>query len=182
MSNLPDEGEWRFQVKRVPGGLATGVLFDALRPGDTVAVDGPYGHASLREDRPRDLLLVAGGSGLSPMVSIARAAAASPSLAGRQIHFLYGGRLPRDICGESMLACLPGYGARLTYTAAISEAADDWTGARGYLHDVVRAGYGERLRGYEVYFAGPSPMAKAMQLMLHEAGVPPEQVHFDEFY
>lgn len=182
MCNLPGEGEWRFQVKRVPGGIATSVLFDVLRPGDAVAIDGPYGHAYLREDRERDLLLVAGGSGLSPMVSIARAAAASPSLAGREIHFVYGGRLPRDICGESMLACLPGYGARLRYTAAISEAAEDWTGATGFLHEVVRATYGGRLPAFEVYFAGPSPMARAMQAMLHEAGVPTEQVHFDEFY
>lgn len=182
MCNLPGEREWRFQIKRVPGGAATGVLFDALRPGDAVPIDGPYGHAYLREDRPRDLLLAAGGSGLSPMISIARAAAASPSLAGREIHFLYGGRLPRDICGEPILARLPGFGARLRYTAAISQPAEDWPGATGFLHEVVRATYGGRLTAFEVYFAGPSPMARAMQVMLHEAGVPAEQVHFDEFY
>ena len=182
MCNLPGEGEWRFQIKRVPGGAATSVLFDALRPGETVAIDGPYGHAYLREDRPGDLLLVAGGSGLSPMVSIARAAAASAASWDREIHFVYGGRLPRDICGEPILAGLPGYGARLRYTAAISEAAEDWTGATGFLHDVVRAMYGRRLDAFEIYFAGPPPMVKAMQAMLHEAGVSPDRVHFDEFY
>lgn len=182
MCNLPGDGEWRFQIKRVPGGAATSVLFDALRPGDALTIDGPYGHAYLREDRPRDLLLVAGGSGLSPMVSIARAAAENPALSGREIHFVYGGRLPRDICGEPILARLPGYGARLRYTAAISQAAEDWTGARGFVHDVVRETYGGRLSAFEIYFAGPPPMTKAMQAMLHEAGVPPDQVHFDEFY
>lgn len=182
MCNLPGEGEWRFQVKRIPGGAATGLLFDALRPGDAVTIDGPYGTAFLREDAPRDLVLAAGGSGLSPMMSIARAAAVSPGLSGRRVDFFYGGRLPRDVCGESQLCALPGYGARLRYLAAISEAAEGWTGETGFVHEVVRRTLGDALREREVYFAGPSAMAAAMQAMLREAGVPPEQVHFDEFY
>ena len=160
----------------------TTALFDALRPGDRVELDGPYGQAWLREDQPRDLLLVAGGSGLSPMVSIARAAAVSARLAAREVHFVHGGRLPRDLCGEPMLAPLPGFGTRIRYTPCISEAADAWTGRSGFVHEVVRALYGPRLQEYEVYFAGPSLMARAMQAMLHEAGVAPERVHFDEFY
>lgn len=182
MSNLPGAGEWRFQIKRVPGGEATSVLFDALWRGDSVGIDGPYGHAYLREDRPRDLLLVAGGSGLSPMVSIARAAATSPALSDRAIHFLYGGRQPRDICGEPMLMDLPGYGKRVTYQAAISEEADGWAGPTGFIHEVARDLYGDRLDDFEIYFAGPSAMAQAMQTMLREAGVPAEHTHFDEFY
>lgn len=182
MCNLPGEGEWRFQVKRVPGGAATGVLFDLLRPGDAIAIDGPYGHAYLREDAPRDLVLVAGGSGLSPMVSIARAASASEALGGRSIDFYYGGRLPRDVCGESILGRLPGWGARLRYVAAISQPADEWRGATGFVHEVVRRAHGEALREKEVYFAGPTPMAAAMRDMLHGLGVPPSQVHHDEFY
>ena len=37
------------------------------------------------------------------MISIARAAVAAPALADRRIHFLYGGRQPRDICGEAIV-------------------------------------------------------------------------------
>lgn len=187
MCNLPDgSGQWHFQVKRVPGGAATTVLFDALEAGDAVAIDGPYGMAYLREEVPRDLLLVAGGSGLSPMISIARAAVASERLAGRRIDFLYGGRTPRDVCGEAMLAALPGFGERLRYSAAISQptAADAaaWQGPMGFLHDVARALFADRLEALEIYFAGPPAMAEAMQQMLIGAGVPPEQIHFDQFY
>jgi toluene monooxygenase electron transfer component len=182
MCNMPGSGEWRFQIKRVPGGTATSVLFERLVPGDEVGIDGPYGLAYLREDRPGDLLLVAGGSGLSPMISIARAAAASPALAGREIQFFYGGRQVRDICAEPMLAELPGFGARLSHVAAISEPAPEWSGPAGFIHEVVKERLGERLADLEVYFAGPPPMAKAMQVMLHEAGVTPDRMHFDEFF
>jgi toluene monooxygenase electron transfer component len=182
MCNLPGTGEWRFQIKRVPGGAATGVLFDNLRRGEAVGMDGPYGLAYLREERPRDLLLVAGGSGLSPMMSIARAALCSSALSDREIMFFYGGRHPRDICAEAMLLRLPGFGERLTHVAAISEPSDGWAGETGFIHDVVRERVGERLANFEIYFAGPPPMAKAMQTMLHEAGVTPDHMHFDEFF
>lgn len=183
MCNLPGSGEWRFQIKLVPGGAATGVLFGDLRRGDSVAIDGPFGLAYLREDRPGNLLLVAGGSGLSPMMSIARAVAASPSLSQRETQFFYGGRHPRDICTEPMLAQLAGFGERLSHVAAVSEPSPEWSGPSGFIHEVVREHLGEkRLAEFEIYFAGPPPMVKAMQAMLHDAGITPDRMHFDEFF
>lgn len=182
MSNLPGEGVWSFQIKRVPGGAATGALFDTLKVGDSVPLDGPYGTAYLREDSPRDIVLIAGGSGLSPMISIARGAFASEKLAGRRVDFFYGGRAARDICGEELLTLLPAWQGRGTYAAACSEVSEDWSGATGFVHDLVAANLGGDLATREIYFAGPPAMATAVQTMLHAAGVPPEQTHFDEFY
>jgi toluene monooxygenase electron transfer component len=177
-----EAGVWSFQIKRVPGGAATGKLFDELAAGDTVDADGPYGLAYLREDAPRDLLLVAGGSGLSPMISIARAAAVAPSLKDRQIRFFYGGRGARDICGESLLAELTGFGDRITYQCVISEPDPAWSGLTGFVHDAVRDTHGDRLADFEIYFAGPPAMGEAMQRMFFEVKVPMDQVHFDQFY
>jgi toluene monooxygenase electron transfer component len=184
MCNLPGESAWRFQIKRVPRGAATGILFDRLRPGDEIALDGPYGTAYLREDRDRDLLLIAGGSGLSPMISIARAASASEALAARQIHFLYACRTPSDVCGEALLQDLPGYGERLHYTAVISEpcSEDGWTGRTGMAHEAAQTLFAERLKEHEIYFAGPAAMGAAVQRAMHEVGVPRDRLHFDEFY
>jgi toluene monooxygenase electron transfer component len=177
-----ESGTWSFQIKRVPGGEATTHLFDAIRIGDRLAADGPFGMAYLREDAPRDLLLVAGGSGLSPMVSIARAAAQSDKLQDRTIHFIYGGRTPEDICGEEILSTLPGYGQRIRYFGAISEPEPEWDGPTGLVHEVVSDTYGNELTSFEIYFAGPAAMGEAMQKMLVDAGVPLDQVHFDQFF
>jgi toluene monooxygenase electron transfer component len=177
-----EAGTWSFQIKRVPDGEASGALFDRLQVGDTIETDGPFGMAYLREDIPRDILCIAGGSGLSPMISIARAAATCPALAECNIHFVYGGRSARDICGEAMLAELPGWGTRIHYTAAISEPDADWSGRTGLVHQVALDLYGGRLPDFEIYFAGPPVMAEAAQKMLYEAKVPVDQVHFDQFY
>lgn len=180
MSNLAGSGEWHFVIKRVPDGAATGILFDQMRPGDTVGMDGPYGLAYLRESGHRDLLLVAGGSGLSPMLSIAKAATDLSD--GGHIYFFYGGRRPADLCAEPLLAELPPFANRFTVVSACSEASESWKGPFGLIHEVVRAKMGDLLSHVEVYFAGPPLMTEAMQLMLREAGVAPEHMHFDEFF
>ncbi len=187
MANVPDpSGEWHFQVKRVPGGRCTATLFDVLGAGDEVDLDGPYGQAYLRTDSQRDIVCIAGGSGLSPVISIARAVAREPSLAQRTLHFFYGGRGPQDICGEDMLQELPGYGERLRFYPAISmpelDTAGAWKGRIGYVHDYAREVLGENLRDYEYYFAGPPAMAMAVQRMLIQAKVPFNQIHFDQFF
>ena len=186
MCNIAQDGAtWHFQVRRVPGGQGGAVLFDGLRTGDTVAFDGPYGLAYLRTDNERDIVCIAGGSGLAPMISIARGMAANPALASRKLHFFYGGRTARDICGGDMLAELPGFGERIFWHPVISMPEVDghqWNGPTGFVHQLAGDTLGAALREHEIYFAGPPAMAQAVQRMLYEAGVPAAQVHYDAFY
>ena len=54
-------------------------------------------------------------------------------------------------------------------------------GAKGFVHEVARDFIGERWPEFEYYFAGPPPMAEAVQRMLIDKRVPFPQVHFDSF-
>ena len=186
MSNVPGTRDWQFQIKHVPGGRATGVLFSELRRGDRITIDGPYGHAYLRPGAPRDIVCVAGGSGISPIISIARAIAATPELAGKRLYVLYGGRRPEDICGEDLLRALPQLAGRCTYVPVISCPDDDasaaWPGRRGFVHEAIATTVGLPLHAYEYYFAGPPPMTTAVQRLLLEAKVPLQQLHVDQFF
>jgi len=184
-TGLDGAAEWHFQVRRVPDGAATTKLFESLTVGERIEIDGPYGMAYLREDSPRDIVCLAGGSGLSPMVSIARGAAASPALKGRRIDFVYGGRAARDICGREMLEELPGFGETIHYHPVVSgmaESDDGWDGYRGFVHEVAISLFSDRLVNSEIYFAGPPAMGQAIQKALLDLGVPAAQVHFDQFY
>ena len=187
MSNADDgSGEWHFIVRRVPGGVGTVALFDKVPLDSEVGLDGPYGLAYLRPESPRDLVLVGGGSGLAPVLSIARGAVADRRLDGRSIHVFYGARTVRDLAGERELRALPGYGTRLFFEAVLSdpqaESAQPWDGPTGFVHEHLRRFIGERWADFEYYFAGPPPMAQAVQQMLVEKRVPFPQVHFDSFY
>jgi toluene monooxygenase electron transfer component len=185
MSNIADGGsEWHFQIRRVPQGRATTALFERAEPGMRLVIDGPYGNAFLREDVARDIVCVAGGSGLSPMLSIARGMAASGALAQRRLRFVMGGRTHADIGGEEQLRALAGFGLNITFHPAISmpEPQSPWTGAVGFAHDVALAEVGERPADHEWYFAGPPPMVMAVESSLRNAGVPQQQLHFDRYF
>lgn len=178
------QGEWHFQVRRVPHGQGTHTLFDRLAVGDEIGLDGPYGVAWLRSDSPRDIVCVAGGSGLAPMLSIARGAAEAGLLGTRTLHFFYGARTVRDVCGEEMLRELAGFGEHIRFIPVVSLPGDDgWTGATGYVHDQLERVLTDGLAGYEFYFAGPPPMTQALQeLLMLGHQVPFAQIHFDRFF
>ena len=188
MSSIANEPstDWEFQIRKKPGGVATTALFDRLKPGDTVHIDGPYGHAYLREDSPREVVCVAGGSGISPMLSVAHGMAASPKMKGRKLYFFMGGRAARDITGEEALSKLPGWGETIEFHPAISEpnleSHGDWSGRVGLIHEVVAEVHAGRMPEFEWYFAGPPPMVNAMAEVLRLAGVPLEQQHFDRYF
>jgi len=180
-------GHWmEFQVRRVPGGQGSAHLFDQLAPGDQVEIDGPYGMAYLREDVERDILCVAGGSGLAPMVSIARGAFNSPKMSARKMHFIYGARTLQDVCGLDMLQTLPNWSSRGNYQAVISGEPEETPLPNGYLrgfaHDAVAQTFGETLQHMEIYFAGPALMGQSLLKTLIDLKVPMDQVHFDQFY
>jgi toluene monooxygenase electron transfer component len=185
------EGRWDFQIKRMPGGAVTSLLFD-LKPGVDLTLDGPYGLAYLRPESTRDVLCMAGGSGLSPMISIVRGIGLDegrldPAQRKKRVHFFYGGRTPRDICGEDYLKDLPTYGDNIRFTPVVSDlgAARDggWTGATGFVHEVAIRALGEKIREMEIYFAGPPPMAEAVQrVLITDLKVPFGQIHYDRFF
>ena len=97
MSNTANaDGLWQFMVRRTPNGVVSNALF-ALPPGSALELDGPYGLAWLREDGPRDIVCIAGGSGIAPMVAILDAAAMHDEVRQRAAWLFYGGRGPADV-------------------------------------------------------------------------------------
>lgn len=186
MSNLAnDEGVWEFWIRRKPGGEISEALFATLHPGETVMLDGPYGMAFLQTASPRDVVCIAGGSGISPVLSIARGLLTDPAMADRRLHFFLGARTVADICGLDELASLPGFQERARCHVALSDAQeeDNWQGPTGFIHELVSREVGPILSECECYLAGPPPMVQATtRMLLLDHQVPQAQVHFDRFF
>ena len=181
MCNLPnDRGEWRLIIKRKAEGVLTGSLFDTATVGQTVELSGPYGMAYLSREMAGDILCIAGGSGLSPVLSVAMAAIRSDR--ERKVELFYGGRTPKDIIELSAIAesdCLPV--GSVMFIPAISEAVDGWPGERGFIHEVA-ARRATISQDTNVFVAGPRPMITETLRILAETGVRRDKIHFDSFY
>lgn len=182
MANLPNaDGIWVFQIRRVPNGKMTNLLFDETqRQNAQIQIDGPYGLAHLQE-QPRPIICIAGGSGLAPMLAIARGVAVNPHLQEHKVWFFHGGREKRDLLSEPLLREWTALGDRLTYVPATS--SENIVGIRqGFIHDVIQDVLGQQLGEHEIYCAGPPPMVQSIEQMAHIAGISPKQIHFDRFF
>lgn len=182
MSNLPNEtGEWRFVVRRVPGGRGSNALFDEVAIGDTVPLDMPYGHGYFRADVERDVVCIAGGSGIGPIVSIARAAIRTEP--ARRVLVFEGARTRADLGFAKLMGDdLAGVTSYVPVLSAEPETSD-WTGARGFVHAELEASLADRSETCEFYFAGPPPMIEALQdLLIMRWTVPVGRIHYDRFF
>jgi toluene monooxygenase electron transfer component len=182
MSNTPNgDGTWEFYIKRVPGGEFTEALLNTTAAGVALELEGPYGMAYLRPTSDRPVLCVAGGSGISPMLSIARALARD---GGRPpLYFYIGGRAPGDLSALLPIA-EAACGARTFYLgAAVSDAvpAADWNGDIGLIHVLVERDLAARLKDFDIYLAGPPPMIQACLAMLSRHEVAADRVHCDAY-
>lgn len=187
MSNLAnDDGLWEFMIRRVPQGAFSNALF-SLAPGAALELDGPYGLAFLREDSPRDIVCIAGGSGLAPMVSILDGAACDPEARQRGAWLFYGGRGPGDVPVVEQVLRRHGVDKGLQWHPVVSvpelAQASGWTGETGFVHELLPRKLPRPLAEYEFYLAGPPPMIEAAaRLLVAEHKVPQPQLHFDRFF
>ncbi|MDA3624662.1 2Fe-2S iron-sulfur cluster binding domain-containing protein [Saccharopolyspora oryzae] len=184
MSNIGNcHGNWRFVIKRTPGGSATSVLFDHLEVGATVVLDGPYGNAHLREDDDRKIACVGGGSGIGAMTSIVLGAAALPDAADRTVHLFVGGRTTDDIVLPESLELAGRRLGALHVRTAVSEQHDDAGDAfRGFVHEAVVADLGDDVTDFTCYAAGPPAMTDALaRSLVIDRGLDAELLRFDRF-
>jgi propane monooxygenase reductase subunit len=184
MGNAPDGGtRLSFIIKQYPDGAFSNLLSGDLKPGDPVIAKGPFGTCFRREGRTGPMILVGGGSGMSPLWSILTDHAASGEQ--RPVRFFYGARTRADLF---LLDELRGFEESLPdfrFIPALSHAepSDDWQGETGFIHEVVeRSLQAERLGGEaDAYSCGPPPMIDAVLPVLRSAGVEPERIYFDKF-
>ena len=171
-------GRWEFIIRRVTDGAAGRIWFDPeLKPGASVSIDAPYGHAYLR-DSERDVVCVAGGSGLAPMLSIVRAIAAEHT--HRRVFLFQGVRTAADRCGEELVRALAGYGERIQHHIVISQGNAPAGCTQGLVHEAIRDRLGDQLEAFDFYAAGPPPMLDALESLLD--GRAPDRLRFDRFF
>jgi propane monooxygenase reductase subunit len=173
----PPGGDLEFLIKRYPGGLFSGLLDGALRPGDALTVKGPYGTCVLREAPDRDLILLAGGAGMAPILAQLRGLAAAGT--ARRTRFYYGARLGRDLFALDEIAEL---GRRIDDFAFVPALSEDVSGAyeQGLITEVVDRHEGDLSRA-DAYLCGPPPMCDAALELLTAKGMPEERIFLDKF-
>jgi len=174
-SSAPGERRMSFLIKQVPSGLMSTWL-QAAGSGEALQMTGPLGSFYLRAVT-RPLLLLAGGTGLAPFLSmlevLARQGTAQP------VHMIYGATRDQDLV---LVERLQEYARRIpgfTFTTCV---ADPQTAheRQGYVtgHMPAQALHGGNV---DVYLCGPPPMVEAVQKHFKSEGIAPASFHYEKF-
>ena len=159
-ANAPrDDAFIELHVRLIPGGRFTTHVFDKMKVGDTLPLEGPLGRFTLR-DSDRPILFVAGATGFAPIKSIVEDAFQRGI---RRPMVLYWGVRHRDDLYMLDLAetwAREHDNFRVVAVLSDSRPDDGWAGRRGMVHEAMLEDHPD-LSGYEVYACGSVKMVEA---------------------
>jgi len=193
MANYPlEKGELLFTIRiafppgyrtDIPPGIMSSYVFN-LKPGDEITVSGPFGEFFARETQ-KEMCFIGGGAGMAPMRShifdqLKRLKST------RKITFWYGARSLKEAFYVEEFDALAAANPNFEWHLALSEPLpeDQWSGATGFIHNVLREQYLNRHAApedIEYYLCGPGVMNKAVIDMLLALGVDRENILLDDF-
>ncbi|WP_458319862.1 benzoate 1,2-dioxygenase electron transfer component BenC [Mycolicibacterium brisbanense] len=175
-ANAPHDDRLTFLVKLSPGGLMSEYLARRAAVGDEITFSGPHGSFFLREaDRP--VLMLAGGTGLAPILSMLRTLAAAGS--HRKIHLIYGVKSDIDVVETASLAeiadRLPGF----TWEHCVSDPAST-AANKGRVMTLMRP---EQLYHGDVavYLCGPPAMVDSVRGHITGFGIDVSGFFYEKF-
>jgi ferredoxin-NADP reductase len=176
------EGELDITVERIDDGEVSTYLHDVVIPGDRVEVRGPIGGYFIWEASMIDpLLLIAGGSGVVPLMSMLRHRAASG--ANNPTALLYSSRNFEDVIYYNELDRLSGAngGPRVFHTLTRSQPAD-WKGyARRIDETMLREVAGPLGKAEQVFICGPTLMVESAANALVKIGIDSNRIRTERF-
>jgi NAD(P)H-flavin reductase/ferredoxin len=173
-----DDGIVTFFVRKVPGGRMSTLVNDEDLDGQPVQVDGPAGDFWLRPSNA-PLLLIAGGSGLAPVLAMLEQAHAEGIT--RAVTLVFGARTQADLYAMSAIEDLArSWRGDFRFVPVLSAAEGDatWTGARGLVTEVLSSVV---TPAAEAYLCGPPAMIDAAVIVLEGCGVARDRIRSDRF-
>ncbi len=171
MSSAPLEDDLQITVKRDPGGLVSNWLNDTVSEGIEIHAAPPEGRFCLR-DTTDEIVAFAGGSGITPIMSLVRTALVSSS---RRIRLLYANR-SRDsvIFAEALSRLADEHADRLVVVHHIDDDS-------GVVTPPVVESFVAGTGAADFYICGPGPFMDTVEATVLESGIPRERVHLERF-
>ncbi|MDE6295427.1 MAG: NADH:ubiquinone reductase (Na(+)-transporting) subunit F [Muribaculaceae bacterium] len=204
MANYPEEGDRIMLTVRiatppfkpkpevgfmdVSPGIASSYIF-SLKPGDKVLMSGPYGDFHPIVDSTDEMIWVGGGAGMAPLRAQIMWMTKTLQTRNRKMSYFYGARALNEVFYLNDFLELEKEYLNFKFYLALDrpDPAADAAGVAytpGFVHQVM---YEKYLKDHDApediqfYMCGPGPMSNAVNKMLYDIGVEPEQIHYDNF-
>ena len=180
IANPPHETEHlQLHIRLVEGGKFTGHVFNGMKEGDVLQVEGPYGNFSLREENNKPIIFMSGGCGFGAIKGMVEHAFKVGL--NRSMTLYWGAKSPADLYSD-----LPEKWQQehdnFKFIPVLSEPKPEygWQGRTGLVHEAILQDY-ERLDEYQIYACGSPGMVEASRAPFMARGLPENQYFSDAF-
>ncbi|HET59612.1 MAG TPA: hypothetical protein ENN32_04515 [Chloroflexi bacterium] len=164
-----------FAIKEL--GNFTATIKD-LKKGETAYIDGPFGHHNITAPEVEGMVLIAGGIGIAPIMSILRSMKDENDT--RPAYLLYGMQTPQDYAFRSELEQLAAQNPNFHLVPVFERPDQGWQGATGFITEkLMTEVLPDNYRDLHYFVCGPHPMIKAMELCFGNLGI--EKLHTEKF-
>lgn len=177
IANAPNDVTLELHLRVTPGGQFARYVQQEMPDKTILRIEGPLGAFYIREDTDRPILLMAGGTGVSPVKAMLEDLLPRST---RCTHLFWGARARRDLYMDATLREWAAKYPSFRYTPVLSEADVDWSGATGFVHEALLRDY-PVLKGTEVYLSGPPVMVQAGKRTFLSAGLDADHLFYDSF-
>jgi Na+-transporting NADH:ubiquinone oxidoreductase subunit F len=166
--------------KDLPPGLASTYIHTRLKVGDEVHLSAPTGNLHLRKDTGRPVIIVAGGTGAAPFISLLTYWFENQFDKNNEIYFFFGVRSRRDLFLEATFKEWARTRKNFHYIPALSspEPEDSWQGETGFIQIAVDK-HIKAPSDADAYLAGPPIMVREVVKVLNSKGIGKERIHHD---
>jgi len=180
IASAPQDPHLAITIERIDDGEVSPYLTDELQPGDQLELRGPIGGYFTWETADGGpLLLLAGGSGLVPLMAMLRHRAAATSDSAATV--LVSARSWEDVLYRDELATQDGHGVAVRYTLT-REQPPEWKGWAGRVNaDMLRELGADRPEPLRVFVCGPTGFVEHVADLLVQLGRDPHAIKTERF-
>ncbi len=182
IANAPHQDEFlELHIRHVPGGSFTGHVFDEMKDRALLRVEGPLGSFYLRDDSPRPVIMMAGGTGFAPLKGMLEHAFYTGF--DRPIHLFWGVRAQPDLYLDALPRGWQEQYPHFRYTPVLTEpeqSSPPWQGATGLVTEAVVEAY-PQLSGHDIYMSGPPAMIESATPLFVAHGAELAHMYSDAF-
>jgi len=181
IANAPHQTDQvQLHIRMVEGGKFTGHVFDGMKEGDVLQVEGPFGSFFLHEGSDKPIIFMSGGTGFAPVKSMLERA----FYAGlkRPMALYWGAKTPADLYLSGLPEKWQQEHDNFKFIPVLSEPKPehDWHGRTGLVTEAILQDYPE-LEGYQVYACGSPSMVDVGRAAFMARGLPGDQYYSDAF-
>jgi Na+-transporting NADH:ubiquinone oxidoreductase subunit F len=166
-------------ITKVADGAVSTYVHDYMKEGEELTINGPYGEFYLQES-DKDILLIATGSGLAPLLSILHQI--EREKIGRKTTLFFGARTVKDLLYYDEVKDFETRLPDFTFMPTLSRPTEEdrWQGEKGRVTNLIEK-YIPENAPLEVYICGSIVMVESCEDLLKKKGITEENIFYDKF-